>query len=142
MKTNHRHTNPTILLMVLAVGIFGFGCSPEEVPSGLEITGTFRLVEVDGKTMPAELAHGGVSMVVLEGKLVFSEGGNCDSLTVFKPLSGEEIIREVKATFTQDGETLTMNWIGAGVTVGTIDGQTFSMNNEGMIFVYEKVPEG
>jgi len=31
-----------------------------------------------------------------------------------------------------------MQWKGAGITTGTIEGSTFTMNNEGMKFVYKK----
>jgi hypothetical protein len=57
---------------------------------------------------------------------------------VFIPPSGDEVIREVPATYTSDGSELTMQWQGAGVTVGTVRGDTFTMDNEGMIFIYRK----
>jgi hypothetical protein len=31
-----------------------------------------------------------------------------------------------------------MQWEGAGTTVGTVEGNDFTMNNEGMVFVYRK----
>jgi hypothetical protein len=31
-----------------------------------------------------------------------------------------------------------MQWKDAGKTVGSIDGNTFTMENEGMVFVYRK----
>jgi len=31
-----------------------------------------------------------------------------------------------------------MNWQGAGTTIGTVEGDTFTMNNEGMVFAYRK----
>jgi hypothetical protein len=45
---------------------------------------------------------------------------------------------EVKATYTRQGSTLTMQWEGAGTTTGTVQGDTFTMNNEGMAFAYRK----
>ena len=54
------------------------------------------------------------------------------------PPSGQAATREVSATYTKDGAKLTMQWQGAGMTVCTMDGNTFTMDNEGMIFVYRK----
>jgi len=31
-----------------------------------------------------------------------------------------------------------MQWQGAGVTNGTVEGDTFTMDNEGQIFLYRK----
>jgi hypothetical protein len=31
-----------------------------------------------------------------------------------------------------------MRWAGAGMTTGTLEGDTFTMNNEGMSFSYHK----
>jgi hypothetical protein len=48
------------------------------------------------------------------------------------------ITREVKATYTRQGSKLTMQWEGAGMTTGTVEGDMFTMNNEGMVFSYRK----
>jgi hypothetical protein len=57
---------------------------------------------------------------------------------VFVPPSGQEVTREVSATYTRQGATLTMQWQGAGRTTGTLTDNTFTMDNEGMLFVYRK----
>ena len=31
-----------------------------------------------------------------------------------------------------------MTWAGAGTTVGTVEGNTFTMTNEGMVLVYRR----
>lgn len=52
--------------------------------------------------------------------------------------SGADSSREVKATYTRQGSTLTTKRDGAGMTTGTVEGDPFTMNNEGMIFAYRK----
>ena len=42
------------------------------------------------------------------------------------------------ASYTRQGSKLTMKWEGAGMTTGTAEGDTFTMNNEGMVFAYRK----
>jgi hypothetical protein len=46
--------------------------------------------------------------------------------------------REVKATYTRQGTQITMQWEGAGMTMGNVSGNTFTMTNEGMVFAYRK----
>lgn len=66
--------------------------------------------------------------------------GTCAGLMAFVMPSGEAQSREVGATYTRDGSTLTMQWEGAGVTSGTVEGDTFTMDNEGQRFAYRKAP--
>jgi hypothetical protein len=52
--------------------------------------------------------------------------------------SGADASREVSASYTREGSKLTMTWTGAGTTIGSVEGNTFTMDNEGMIFAYRK----
>lgn len=49
-----------------------------------------------------------------------------------------DVHREVNATHTREGAKLTMERIGAGTTKGNVKGNTFTMDNEGMVFAYQK----
>jgi len=97
---------------------------------------------------PAEMADSTIVRIVC--KICSGNSGNRSSIvdadtilskTVFGLPSGEKIEREVKATYTQNGSKLDMQWAGAGNTEGTIHGDIITMINEGMAFVYEKNPE-
>ena len=98
----------------------------------------YTLISVDGKTMPADVSHDGVSIQVVSGEFTMDADGTCTSKTVFVPPTGAQIEREVSASYTLEGSTLTMQWQNAGMTVGTIEGDTFTMDNEGMVFVYRR----
>jgi hypothetical protein len=74
-------------------------------------------------------------MMVHSGSFTINADGTCSSEVAFGP---QKFTRKVKATYTQEGSTLKMKWKGAGWTKGTIKGDTFTMNNEGMIFSYKK----
>ncbi len=100
--------------------------------------GIYTLVSIDGKTVPCNLTHEGAAMVVKSGSLTFNADGTCRSLSIFSIPPHPDIRREVNATFTQNGAEFTMRWQGAGITKGQINGDTFTMNNEGMIFCYRK----
>ena len=43
-----------------------------------------------------------------------------------------------RPTYTRQGTKLTMKWEGAGITMGNVESNTFTMDNEGMVFVYRK----
>ena len=125
------------LLILLAIIFTGCKNRPKnDVNTGP--IGVFALVSVDGKTMPAEIKHEGAKMHVRSGSLAFTADGKCTSTSVFNVENYRDVNRVVKAGWTRTGSEVTMRWHGAGVTRGTIAGDTFTMNNEGMIFVYQK----
>jgi hypothetical protein len=103
-----------------------------------DIAGVYALVSVNAKPVPANAPHQGATLQVRSGTFTINADGTCSTKTIFVPPSGTEVAREVSATYTQDGSRLTMQWKGAGKTVGTIQGNTFTMDNEGMVFVYRK----
>ena len=74
-------------------------------------------------------------MTIQSGSFSINADGTCSSKM---SLAGRDAAIEVKATYTQEGPKLTMKWQGAGMTIGTIEGETFTMNNEGMVFAYRK----
>ncbi len=113
-------------------------CQQHPAATGADPAGVYALVSVDGKSLPATVSHGGAELQVRSGTFSINADGTCSSKITLVPPSGTEATREVDATYTQDGPKLKMRWKGAGRTVGTIDGKTFTMENEGMVFVYKR----
>lgn len=106
---------------------------------GQDPTGVYTLVSVDGSTLPANVSHGDHETRVYSGLFTINADGTCSSKTVFgPPLGDNKVTREVNATYTQKGTTLNMKWQGAGQTEGIVEGDTFTMNNEGMLFSYQR----
>jgi hypothetical protein len=125
------------------------GCKPEAkvaadpnttaaTPTDINPVGTYALVSVDGKPLPCTLQHEGQSPTIKSGTFIISADGTCSSKVDFSLPSGGDNRREVKASYKREGSKLTMKWEGAGTTLGTVEGDTFTMNNEGMIFAYRK----
>jgi hypothetical protein len=138
MKTTiwNSRRNPAIA-SVLAAGLLLSACSPTAKPAaGPDISGTYTLVSVDGKPVPAKLTHENVAVEVRSGTFTINADGTCGTKTVFVPPTGREGTREVTATYTRDGSKLTMKWNGAGMNTGVVASNTFTMDNEGMLFVY------
>ncbi len=127
------------LYLILTVGLTLSACKKQELASdGSDPAGEYTLVSVNGEDVPASVSHDGVVLKVVSGTFIINADGTCSSKTVFVPPMGTEVAREVTATYTQDGSSFTMHWKGAGITVGTVQGNTFTMDNEGMVFVYKK----
>jgi hypothetical protein len=140
-----------VLCFLLPLVLVAPACTKQEASSGNadlsgsaglsggpDLSGVYTLVSVDGKDVPTSISHEGASLEVRSGTFTLNADGTCSTKTIFVPPTGSEVAREVSATYTQDGSTLTMKWEGAGETVGTLQGGTFTMNNEGIVFVYRK----
>jgi hypothetical protein len=97
--------------------------------------GTYTLVTVDGNKVPCAVEHDGHKMTIQSGGFIINPDGTCSSKM---SLAGRDAAIEVKATYTREGPKLTMKWQGAGMTIGTVEGDTFTMNNEGMVLAYRK----
>jgi hypothetical protein len=146
MKTELNRTSAILstkhalrLVLLLSAGILLSACKQEtKVAPGADPTGVYTLVSVNGNKVPASISHDGTALQVRSGSFTIKADGTCGTSTVFVPPSGKEVTRDVSATYTKDGSKLTMQWQGAGRTTGTIDGNTFTMDNEGMMFVYKK----
>jgi hypothetical protein len=113
--------------------------APKESADTNNPHGNYTLVTVDRNKVPCTVNHEGATLAVKSGAFIFNADGTCSSKMVFTPPSGVDAVREVKATYARQGAGgFTMQWEGAGMTDGTLAGDTFTMNNEGMIFVYTK----
>ena len=141
-NSNLNNSTPRIIalsllavLLLLAIT----GCKNESRgATQVSLAGVYTLVSVDGKDVPSNLTHEGVAVVVKSGSFTINADGTCRSLSVFAVPPHPDVNRQVDATYTQSGAELTMSWKGAGMTKGEVSGNTFTMNNEGMIFVYRK----
>lgn len=138
MKT---HPFIALSLCLALTGAFAVssGCSTRTPPPQAAATVVlYRLVSVNGSPIPATINHGGAKIEVHSGTFTLRSDGTCGTTTVFAPPSGKALTREVSATYQKDGTQLTMQWKGAGRTRGVLDGDTFTMNNEGILLVYSK----
>ena len=103
-----------------------------------DLAGTYRLLSVDGKNVPAVITHENAKVEIRSGSLTINNDGTCVSKMTFVPPSGKEGSQEVSATYSRNGDKLDMEWKEMGKTTGTLQGSTFTMNNEGMVLVYQK----
>ncbi len=125
--------------LVVAASFFISACQRQPTAvNAADPADVYALVSVNGKPVPASVSHSGTTLLVRSGAFTINADGSCSSKMIFVPPSGTEATREVSAAYTRDGSKLTMRWKGAGKTVGTTDGNSFTMENEGMVLVYRK----
>jgi hypothetical protein len=125
--------------LIISAGLLLAACSHEaKLGNANDATGVYTLVSVNGSKLPATVSHDGAQLQVRAGAFTIAADGTCGSKVVFVPPSGVEATREVKASYTRNGSKLTMHWQGAGMTTGSIENNTFTMDNEGMTFAYRK----
>jgi hypothetical protein len=134
-----------LFVLLVFIVVAGAGCKqnakvaadPKEVKVAADISpvGTYALVSIDGNKVPCTLQHEGHTMAIDSGAFIINPDGTCSSKMV---LSGRDSAIEVKASYTRQDSKLTMHWQGAGMTTATVEGDSFTMNNEGMVFAYRK----
>ena len=127
-----QRTSTFVLGFVLAFGFLMFACTKQEsVRNDSGYAGVYTLKSVNGEPVPANVTHESTTLQVRSGDFVINTDGKCNTKTVFVPPSGTEVTREVSATYTKEGSILTMQWENAGKTVGTIQGNTFTIGQRG-----------
>jgi len=88
--------------------------------------------------VPCEISHEGTAMAVKSGTFTITADGHCSSRMIFSVGSRKDMDLERKASYASVGAELTMQWEGAGMTMGSVHDNTFTMTNEGMVFSYRK----
>jgi hypothetical protein len=123
------------VLLVLALT----GCKNEtRATADPNPAGVYTLVSVDGQNVPCNVKHEGAALSIKSGVFTITADGGCRSLITFSVPERGDMSREVKATYTQGSAELTMQWEGAGITKGQVNGNQFTMTNEGMVLSYRK----
>lgn len=126
-----------VLLSLVSFGLAWAG-PMDATQAGADIAGTYALESVNGGKLPFAMTHDGVTLTIRAGAFVIKDDGTCSSRMTFVVPSGEEMNREVTGTYTREGGTLTIKWAGAGMTRGTVEGRTFTMENDDMVLVYRR----
>lgn len=137
-----RKVTPLALACVwpwIAICLLLSGCERAADTTKLpDINGTYTLVTINGNKLPYTPPHEGGAPQVTSGTFTIRSDGTCSSQLAFVLPSGKASSREVSATYTREGSKLNLQWQGAGRTTGTIEGTTFTMDNEGTLFAYRK----
>lgn len=100
--------------------------------------GVYALVSVDGKAIPCTINHGQQVMLVQAGSFTITNNQCFSRMVVSVGDRTNSVTCDTQATYTIKDSKLDMLWRNGGRTQGEISGNTFTMANEGMTFVYRK----
>jgi hypothetical protein len=125
------------LAVVLALAGAGYE-SESRANTDFKPAEIFTLVSIDGKPVPCVLTRAGANMTVKSGVFTINSDGTCISKAILAITPFSDGNRVVKGTYKRKGTKLTMKWAGAGVTTGIVESNTFTINDEGMVFIYRK----
>ncbi len=123
-----------VLITACSKGVVSESASSSDLA---DIAGSYRLISVNGNRIPARVAQAG-DIHAHAGEFIIRADASIRSATTFSPPTGGKITRVTNATLSRQGNKLTMRWKGAGTTTGVIADQTFTMDNHGMILVYQR----
>jgi hypothetical protein len=126
------------LLLILFLGAVARSHGQSAPKATVNPAGDYKLVSVDGKTVPCTINHDGTSMIVQSGSFTISTNGQITSVMTVSVGDRKDMRCETHATYTLKGAELTMKWQNAGMTQGRVEGQTFTMTNESMVLAYKK----
>lgn len=144
MKANRSAVDYTV--RIIAVSLLAFlllcmlarGQAQTADKAATSPAGVYTLLSVDGKNVPCVINHDGRKMNVQAGTFTITTNGQVTSVMTVSVGDRKDIRIERTATYTVKNSELTMKWQNAGMTKGALAGQTFTMTNEGMAYVYRK----
>ena len=122
--------------VLLLVGLWLAACS--QADNSGDFAGTYELATIDGHPLPYAPAHSGGAPEVLSSALTLAGDGTFHMSMSYRTTPGNSVSRDFSGTYTIDGATLSFVWKGAGVTPGTLEGNTVTIQNEGVQFTYRK----
>jgi hypothetical protein len=126
--------------IALVAAAFTLGCSPTTSP--LDVIGTYMLKSVSGSPLPYQLPGTGPTRVhVLDDMIILTPSGTYSEVghKIFSTGSTVTVAAPVDAgNFTRRGDVITMESLLIGIWSGTINGNTLTLEQQGLTLVYEK----
>ncbi len=147
MKSIYSSTTPkhpscivfSLCLALLGTGLCVSGCRQEPAQTKDAVpTGTYTLATIDGNKLPCKPAHEGGAPEVKSGSITLNPDGTFISTMSYGTPDGKTGSRDFSGTYTREHNLFTLQWKGAGTTTAELEGNTFTMNNEGMLLAYRK----
>jgi hypothetical protein len=106
-------------------------------PSGTPAScvGTYTLVAIDGNPLPYAPLHEGRRLIIVQsGTSTLKPDGTFTSTMSYTNPTGAAFSRDFSGTYTLEDNRIAYTWHGAGRTTATIDGNTITMDNEGVLY--------
>ncbi len=127
-----------LLALIVLLALTGCQKNGLATNNNSDLAGVYQLVSVDGRAVPCALAHDGATLTIQSGTFTIAKNGHGRSAVTFSVPARGDLKKEVNATCQRQGMELTLHWEGAGTTTGNVTGDRFTMNNEGVLWAYQK----
>jgi len=101
-------------------------------------TGTYRLVTINGNDLPYTPPHEGGAPQVLSSTLTLHADGTFSMTMGYGTTPGDTVTRDFGGTYVREDSVFHFQWKGAGRTPATLEGNTLTIDNEGILFAYRK----
>ena len=126
------------MMGLLAIGLcLPAGRAATDTTQASDHQGTYALTTINGEKLPCTPPHQGGVPQVLSGAITLNADGTFTSAMSYNLPTGPAS-RQFSGTYTRDGSRFSLQWKGAGTTTATLEGKTFTMDNEGILFAYQK----
>jgi hypothetical protein len=134
------NTRPWRLCLTLgALALLLPGCRPGGgAVQGSDAAETFTLATINGHELPFTPPHEGGAPEVRGGAITLKPDGSFTSSMTYGGPGGKQGSRDFSGTYTREGSKFKLRWKGAGLTTAILEGNTFTMDNEGVKFAYRK----
>ena len=128
------------LFLVLSVmGLCLASCSQApRTTNTFDHAGTYELVTINGNELPYTPPHEGGAPQVRSSTFTLNADGTFSSTFTYGMPSVNPFSRDFSGTYTREGSRFSFQWKGAGRTTATLEGNTLTMDNEGVLFAYRK----
>jgi hypothetical protein len=124
---------------ILAMGLCLPACrQPSRTAQTSDHTGTYTLATINGNKIPYTPTHEGGAPEVRSGTITINVDGTFTSAMSYGPPEAKIPSRDFSGTYTRDASRFSLQWKGAGVNTAILEGCTFTMDNEGILFAYRK----
>jgi hypothetical protein len=128
-------------LVMMGLSVMGLclpaGRAASDTTQTSDHQGTYTLVTVNGNKLPYTPPHKGGAPQVLSGNITLNADGTFASAMSYNLPTGV-VSQQFSGTYTRDGSRFSLQWKGAGTTTATLEGNTFTMDNEGSLFAYRR----
>lgn len=115
------------------------GCRQGESPAKTsDHVGTYTLATINGNRLPFTPPNEGGAPQIESGAIALLADGSFSSTMTYRMPDGKVGNRGSSGSYTRQGSSFKLEWKGAGVTLGTLEGNTFTIDDDGLKCAYRK----
>jgi hypothetical protein len=123
----------------MLIGFCLVACKPPPgTAESSDPTGTYTLITIDGHELPYAPSHEGEQGPEIVASTFTINADGTFLMKMNYKAGSRSSSRDFTGTYTFENSTFRFEWDNAGVTSATLEGNTFTMNNEGILFAYRK----